>query len=126
MTGATTQTDDFAARSIDLDGKVALVTGGASGIGAGIVDRFIEEGAQVVVADLQHTAGGEVVDRYGDAVRFVRTDVTVEADLAAAVDLAVSSFGRLDCVGRVSGGDPTTPSDSNSSRYASTSVFVRV
>ncbi|HUW01688.1 MAG TPA: glucose 1-dehydrogenase [Acidimicrobiales bacterium] len=79
-----------------LDGKVAVVTGGASGIGAGIVDRFVEEGAVVVVADLQDAAGEAVADRHGDAVRFIHTDVTVEADLATAVDLAVSSFGRLD------------------------------
>ncbi len=71
-----------------LDGKVAVVTGGASGIGAAIVDRFVEEGADVVVADLQD-AGGTVG-------RFCRTDVTSESDVAAAVDLAVSAFGRLD------------------------------
>jgi NAD(P)-dependent dehydrogenase (short-subunit alcohol dehydrogenase family) len=79
-----------------LEAKVAVVTGGASGIGAAIVDRFIEEGAVVVVADLQDAVGPEIVDRYGPSARFCRTDVTDEAEVAAAVELAVSSFGRLD------------------------------
>jgi len=79
-----------------LDGKVAVVTGGASGIGAAIVDRFVEEGALVVVADLQERAGDNMAERHGPSARFCRTDVTDEAEVAAAVDLAVASFGRLD------------------------------
>jgi len=79
-----------------LDGKIAVVTGGASGIGAGTVDRFIEEGARVVVADLQVDAGMAVAEKHGDAAVFYPTDVTVEADVAGAVDLAVSTFGQLD------------------------------
>jgi NAD(P)-dependent dehydrogenase (short-subunit alcohol dehydrogenase family) len=79
-----------------LDGKVAVVTGGASGIGEGTVRRFVEEGAQVVIADLQDGAGETLAKELGDAARFSRTDVTVEDDLARAVDLAVSEFGRLD------------------------------
>ena len=79
-----------------LQGKVAVVTGGASGIGAGMVRRFVEEGALVVVADLQDGPGGALVDELGRTTRFARTDVTEEADVAGAVDLAVSAFGRLD------------------------------
>ena len=86
-----------------LDGKVAVVTGGASGIGAGIVERFIAEGARVVVADLQESAAAETAREYGDSARFVRTDVSAEADVAAAVDLAVSSFGRLDVMANNAG-----------------------
>ena len=78
-----------------LDGKVAVVTGGASGIGAAVVDRFVEEGASVVVADLADRELG-TDDRHGPSTRFCRTDVTNEVAVAAAVDLAVSSFGRLD------------------------------
>ena len=79
-----------------LKDKVALITGGASGIGEGTVRRFVAEGAQVVVADLQHDAGMALADELGDAVRFVRTDVTSEADIEAAVADAVAGFGRLD------------------------------
>jgi NAD(P)-dependent dehydrogenase (short-subunit alcohol dehydrogenase family) len=79
-----------------LDDKVAVVTGGASGIGAAIVGRFVEEGAVVVVADLHDGADTRSAQRYGGAAVFRRTDVTVEADVAAAIDLAVSRFGRLD------------------------------
>jgi NAD(P)-dependent dehydrogenase (short-subunit alcohol dehydrogenase family) len=79
-----------------LAGKIAVVTGGASGIGAGTVRRFVEEGARVVIADMQVAPGEALAAELGDATRFVCTDVTVEADVAAAVGLAVSEFGRLD------------------------------
>ncbi len=79
-----------------LHGKVAVITGGASGIGEGTVRRFVEEGASVVIADLQSDAGNALCGELGDATRFIRTDVTVEADVAAAIDLAVAQFGRLD------------------------------
>ncbi len=83
-----------------LDGKTAVITGGASGIGAGTAQLFVEHGANVVVADLQEDAGrafvADLVERFGDVARFASCDVTREADVAAAVDLAVSEFGRLD------------------------------
>lgn len=81
-----------------LDGKVALVTGGASGIGEATVRRFIAEGAVCVAADLQADLGTALAEELGDAVRFTRTDVSVESDVAAAVDLAISEFGQLDIV----------------------------
>ncbi len=79
-----------------LDGRVAVITGGASGIGAGTARRFVAEGARVVVADVQVDAGEALADELGDGAVFARTDVTSEDDVAAAVDLAVSQFGRLD------------------------------
>ncbi len=79
-----------------LDGKVAVITGAASGIGAGTARRFVAEGAMVVVADMQVDAGMALVDELGDHARFASTDVTKESDVAAAVDLAVAEFGRLD------------------------------
>lgn len=79
-----------------LEGKTAVITGGASGIGEGTARRFVAEGARVVVADLQEESGLEVAKSLGDEARFLRTDVTQEADIAAAVDLAVEEFGRLD------------------------------
>ena len=79
-----------------LDGKVAVVTGAASGIGEGTARRFVEEGARVVVADLQEDKGKAVAESLGGAARFVKADVTQEADVAGAVDLAVGEFGTLD------------------------------
>src|SRR6476661_8018969 len=79
-----------------VEGKVAVITGAASGIGAATARRFVDEGAQVVVADLQVEAGKALAAELGPAARFAETDVTREEDVAAAVDLAVSEFGRLD------------------------------
>jgi NAD(P)-dependent dehydrogenase (short-subunit alcohol dehydrogenase family) len=79
-----------------IEGRIAIVTGGASGIGEGTVRRFIAEGASVVIADLQRDRGEQLAAELGPATRFIATDVSLEADVAAAVDLAVSEFGRLD------------------------------
>lgn len=79
-----------------LAGRVAVVTGGASGIGAGTVERLVADGASVVIADIQAEAGKALADRLGAATRFVQTDVTSEADVEGAVAAAVENFGRLD------------------------------
>jgi len=81
-----------------LDGKVVLVTGGASGIGAGFARRFAQEGARCVIADVQEQPGRELATELGQSARFITADVTEESDVAAAVDLAVSEFRRLDCM----------------------------
>ncbi len=79
-----------------LQGKVAVITGAASGIGAETARSFVANGARVVVADFQEEAGKKVAAQLGEAARFIRCDVTKEADVQAAVDLAVSAFGQLD------------------------------
>ena len=79
-----------------LDGRVAVITGGASGIGAGTTRRFVEEGARVVIADVDVDAGKRLADELGDSTRFIVTDVAVEGDVEAAVAGAVEAFGRLD------------------------------
>lgn len=79
-----------------LQNKTALITGGASGIGEGTVRRFREEGARCVIADIQRERGEALAAELGAAARFIRVDVTAEEEVAAAVDLAVSEFGRLD------------------------------
>jgi NAD(P)-dependent dehydrogenase (short-subunit alcohol dehydrogenase family) len=79
-----------------LDGKVAVVTGGASGIGAGTVRRFVEEGASCVIADIQDDAGRALAAELGDVAVFHHTDVTSEDDVQAAVALASERFGRID------------------------------
>lgn len=81
-----------------LDGKVAIVTGGAAGMGAGTVKRFVKEGARVVIADLQVERGKSLAKALGPDVVFARCDVTQEADVAGVVDLAVRTWGRLDCM----------------------------
>ena len=79
-----------------LEGKVAVITGAASGIGAGTARMFVAHGAKVVVADMQAEAGMALVAELGENARFALCNVTKESDVAAAVDLAVSEFGRLD------------------------------
>jgi NAD(P)-dependent dehydrogenase (short-subunit alcohol dehydrogenase family) len=79
-----------------LDGKVAVVTGGASGIGAATCRRFVAEGARVVVADLNDDAGEAFARTLGAQAVFKRTDVASLADVEAAVAAAVERFGGLD------------------------------
>ena len=81
-----------------LEGMVAVITGASSGIGAGTVHRFVEEGASVIAADIQEEAGEALAEKFGESVVFIKTDVTQEDEVAAAVDLAVEKFGRLDCM----------------------------
>lgn len=80
----------------DFDGRVALITGGASGIGEATATLFAERGAKVVIADLQEGPGEALAQELKGA--FVRTDVTQEADVQAAVDTAVERYGQLDCI----------------------------
>jgi NAD(P)-dependent dehydrogenase (short-subunit alcohol dehydrogenase family) len=79
-----------------LDGTVAVITGGASGMGLASAQRFVAEDARVVIADLNVEAGERAVAELGSAARFIRCDVSVEADVASTVSLAVEAFGRLD------------------------------
>lgn len=81
-----------------LNGKVALITGGASGIGEATVRLFVEEGAAVVVADVQDARGQDLAAELGDRAAYVHADVSREADVKAAVDFAVSQLRRLDCI----------------------------
>ncbi|HEV8141573.1 MAG TPA: glucose 1-dehydrogenase [Methylomirabilota bacterium] len=78
-----------------LKGKVALVTGGASGMGKSEAMIFAREGAQVLVADLLEAEGKEVAKAIGDAARFVKLDVTNEAEWQGAVAFAEREFGKL-------------------------------
>jgi NAD(P)-dependent dehydrogenase (short-subunit alcohol dehydrogenase family) len=83
-----------------LEDKVALVTGGASGIGRASVLAMAREGARVLVCDLDEERGEATAaeaSRCGPPARFQRTDVTRDADVAAAVAATLGAFGRLDC-----------------------------
>ena len=81
-----------------LDGQVAVITGGASGIGAATVRLFAAEGARVVVADMQADKGREMAQELGDQGAFVQVNVTQEAEVKAAIETAVERWGRLDCI----------------------------
>ncbi len=82
--------------ALRLDGKVAVITGAASGIGLATVELFIEEGARVLAADLQAEAGQALEQRFPGLLHFVRCDVTQPAQIKAAIDAAATHFGGLD------------------------------
>jgi 3alpha(or 20beta)-hydroxysteroid dehydrogenase len=79
-----------------LDGKVALISGGARGMGAAEARLFVSEGARVVIGDVLVDDGKALADELGEACRFVELDVTEEASWQAAIATATSEFGRLD------------------------------
>ncbi len=78
-----------------LAGKVALITGGASGMGRVAVERFVEEGASVTVVDFDEAAGRAVAEGLGDAATFVRADVSRPSDCEAMVAHTMATFGAL-------------------------------
>jgi NAD(P)-dependent dehydrogenase (short-subunit alcohol dehydrogenase family) len=81
-----------------LENQVAVVTGGARGIGAGIVRRFVEEGARVVFSDFLNEKGKGLEEELGKNAAFYRADATSPSDTEALMSFAVEHFGRLDCL----------------------------
>lgn len=81
-----------------LDGKVAIITGGASGIGQAAVRLFVAEGSRVLIADIQDDKGEQLAEELGTSVAYVHTDVSQESDVKMAIDHTVTRFGRLDCL----------------------------
>ncbi|XHB98159.1 SDR family oxidoreductase [Nitratireductor sp. ac15] len=79
-----------------LEGKVAVITGAASGFGAGMAKRFAEEGAKVIVADLNAKGAEKIASEIGDAALPVTADVSMKADVDAMVDAAMQAHGQLD------------------------------
>ena len=82
----------------ELDGKVTVITGGASGIGDATVRLFVEEGARVVIADMQVERGEALAKEIGDATVFVPCEVRQEGQVKGAIDTAIAKWGRLDCM----------------------------
>jgi NAD(P)-dependent dehydrogenase (short-subunit alcohol dehydrogenase family) len=93
-----------------LDGKVAVITGAASGIGLATLELFVESGARVVAADVQVDVGRELERKFPNVVRFAACDVTQLPQLKSAIDSSATHFGALDILfsnaGR--GGTPAT------------------
>jgi NAD(P)-dependent dehydrogenase (short-subunit alcohol dehydrogenase family) len=92
---------------MDIQNAAALITGGASGLGEGCARRFAAQGAKVVIADLNGERGAALAMELGEGARFVLADVTREADVLTAVNMARESFGALhvvvNCAGIVAG-----------------------
>jgi NAD(P)-dependent dehydrogenase (short-subunit alcohol dehydrogenase family) len=79
-----------------LDDKVAVITGGCSGIGLGTVELFLAEGAKVVIGDLRDEKGEALAAHFTDRLAYVHCDVTREADVKKTIDTAAEAFGGLD------------------------------
>ncbi|KAM0935997.1 putative secoisolariciresinol dehydrogenase [Dioscorea sansibarensis] len=94
-----------------LEGKIALITGGASGLGKATARQFLQEGATVVLADINSKLGSEAADELGSRAKFIECDVTVEEQVSNAVDFAMSRHGRLDILHNSAGitGPPAAP-----------------
>ena len=81
---------------VRLDGKVAMITGGASGIGEASVRLFVESGAKVLIADIQDKRGKRIAEKLG--AKYIHLNVSCEEDVITGVDNALSCYGRLDCL----------------------------
>lgn len=91
-----------------LKDKVALISGGSSGLGAATVRRFVEEGAKVCIGDILETEGAEVARSHGSSVIFQKLDVTSESSWTAAAARTVEAFGQIDILINNAGTGPGT------------------
>ncbi|MCP4756928.1 MAG: SDR family NAD(P)-dependent oxidoreductase, partial [Proteobacteria bacterium] len=87
-----------------LEGKVAIITGGTSGIGEATAEVFVKEGANVIIAGRSVEKGKTIAERLGEKAIYQQADVMKEEDIKALVDLAVNRFDRLDCMFNNAGG----------------------
>jgi NAD(P)-dependent dehydrogenase (short-subunit alcohol dehydrogenase family) len=92
-----------------LEGKIAVITGGTSGIGESTAEVFVREGARVVITGRSEEKGAAIAARLGSSCRYVQADVMTEAGVRAGIDAAITSFGGLDIVFNNAGG-PTAGS----------------
>ena len=91
---------------MDIKEKTAIVTGGASGLGAATVERYIADGANVAIFDLNEEAGNALADRMGPRAAFFSVDVTDEASVQVGIDEVVARFGALHIVNNYAGIGP--------------------
>ncbi|CAI9783335.1 unnamed protein product [Fraxinus pennsylvanica] len=95
-----------------LEGKVAVITGGASGIGETTARLFVQQGAKVIIADVQDELGRAVCNNIGspEVISYVHCDVSNDTDVQNAVDMAISKYGKLDIMfGNAGTGGKMTP-----------------
>lgn len=96
---------------MQLANKIAIVTGASSGIGLAIAEKFLSEGAKVVLSDVNE-AGQEVANKYGEQAMFIKCDVSKSAEVDALVEQTIKKFGRLDIMVNNAGiATSGTPSD---------------
>lgn len=87
-----------------FNGKVAIITGGVSGIGAKITERFVAEGGKAVVADINEELVSKASEMFGEAVTGLRVDVTNEAEFQSLIDKTIELHGSFDTIFNVAGG----------------------
>lgn len=108
-----------------MDGKIAIITGGSSGIGAATAEMFVEQGARVMIAARGEDAGNSIVSKLKGNAAFVRTDVTVEKDIKAMVDATMDRWGRVDClVNNACSGLPRTAIEEYSAQSFSSQIML--
>lgn len=108
-----------------MEGKVAIVTGGNSGIGAATVRMFVEQGAKVMIAARGEEAGNALAEELGENASFTRTDVTIEKDIEAMVDATVKRWGRLDClVNNACSSIPRIPIEEYNAQYFGSGIML--
>lgn len=110
----------------ELAGKVAVVTGGSSGIGRSTVELFAAEGAEVIIGDIDDASGREIETRLGESVHYVHADVTEPADIEHLVATAVHRYGKLDVMVNNAGaaGDPTELAELGEAAFAHVSALI--
>lgn len=99
---------------MSLQGKVAVITGGAQGIGKAIAKTFLEKGCTTVIADIDAEAGGETVEEYANLgiIDFIRTDVSCEEEVGKLIELTATRFSRLDILVNNAGISANLPMES--------------
>ncbi|UZF45700.1 SDR family NAD(P)-dependent oxidoreductase [Rhodococcus rhodochrous] len=110
----------------ELNGKVAVVTGGASGIGRAVTEAFVDNGAVVVIGDIDDHHGSEVAETHPGSIVFRYADVTCESDMQELVAAAVDSFGRIDIMVNNAGalGDQRSVLDVDADSFTRTSDLL--
>ena len=91
-----------------LENKIAIITGGTSGIGEATAELFVSEGAVVIITGRSEHKGTAIAERLGENAVYIRSDVTQEADIKAVIDQTVERFAGLMCCSIMPGAPPDT------------------